>query len=270
MGKSIIIPKIAHIGFFDFKLKYGQEQCSEWRKVNAYEIELPVANGGISYIDNGVFPIENDRVICAKPGQRRKTKAPFVCQYIHLIPTEGIICDLIETLPSTVKLDENSKIPSIFAEIIAEYSRSKNHFNISTYEKLLRIIDELEKYSAKNSVKQVNGRKIDINAVERAIDFINENYMCRITLKEIADAAHLSPIYLHKLFGDTVGVTPYEYTLNTRVEKAKALLSLTDIPISEIAVSVGFTDQAYMGKMFKQKTGYTPLKYRKFKNEAYP
>ncbi len=270
MSESITIPKITNIGLFDFKLKYGQAQYSEGRRVNAFEIELPISDGGLSYINNNIYPIEKNRVIYAKPGDFRKTKAPFVCQYIHLIPTEGKICEILEKLPDTIKLSDDSKIPSLFGEIIAEYARSGHNFTLPLYEKLLKLIDELSQ-AGKSSIKSsIKGNRVDIKAVERGVDFINENYMRRLTLKEIAEAAHLSPIYFHKLFFDTVGMTPYEYVLDKRVEKAKALLALTDISISDIAVSVGFTDQAYMGKMFKEKTGMTPLKYRKMQNEIYP
>ncbi len=270
MSEALAIPQITAIGLFDFKLKYGQSQYSKWRKVNSFEIELPVSGGGVSYINNECYPIEKNRMICAKPGQCRRTKAPFVCQYIHLIPAEGKISRVLESLPNTVILGENSKVPAIFDEIIAEYARSGHDFNISLYEKLLKLIAELEKHINKSHEKQKKGQPSCTNAVGVAVDFINDNYMRRLTLKDIADAAHLSPIYFHKLFFDTVGVTPYEYLLTKRVATAKKLLALTDIPLADIAVSVGFTDHAYMGKMFKKKTGYTPLQYRKMQNEFYP
>ncbi len=269
MGRDII-PQITNLGLFDFKLKYGSAQHSERRCVNSFEIELPTAEGGLSYIDDRVYPIEADRVICAKPGQWRRTRAPFICQYIHIIPDDSEVCDILKNIPDTVKLENDSVVRSLLDEIIIEYTRSAHNFNLILYAKFLTLINELHLCSTTNDITVVKGRKVDIKAVEDAVNFINANYMNKITLDSLSRLTHISPIYFRQLFFDTTGMTPYDYVLDKRIEKAKQLLAVTNIPIADIATSCGFTDHAYMGKVFKQITGYTPLRYRKMQNEIYP
>ena len=102
------------------------------------------------------------------------------------------------------------------------------------------------------------------------MNYIDLNYTMNITPDDISKAASLSPSHLHKLFSESLGMTPFEYMINRRIKKSMQLLTITNYSISEIASSCGFTDQSYFGKIFKAKTGYTPLNYRKKSNDSYP
>ena len=138
------------------------------------------------------------------------------------------------------------------------------------YSKFLALINELHTRSNTITHPKVKGREISVKAIEVAINYIDKNYMNKITLSDLAEMSHFSPIYFHKLFYDTTGVTPYDYVLDKRIEEAKQLLSITNIPISDIAVCCGYADQSYFGKVFKTATGKTPLRFRKQMNELYP
>ncbi len=72
--------------------------------------------------------------------------------------------------------------------------------------------------------------------------------------------AYLSPFHLLRVFRKKVGITPNEYLINLRIEKAKALLR-EGVTISEIAFHTGFTDQSHLTKTFRGLTGMTPKKY---------
>ncbi len=269
-NELLSVPKITNLGLFDFKLRYGSLANSERRIVRSFEIEMPVNNGGLSYINDVVYPIEKDRLICAKPGQWRKTKAPFSCLYIHILPNNGEICKILTQLPDTIKLENSDALRSLFEEIIAEHTRTAHGFSLLFYAKFLALVHELQSKANTDSRPKFKGREVDVKAVEISVNYINENYMNKITLADLAAKAHLSPIYFHKLFFDSTGMTPYDYILDKRIEKAKQLLAITKIPIADIAVCCGFTDQAYLGKVFKAVTGTTPLKFRKGVNELYP
>ena len=55
------------------------------RKTTMFEIEIPIENGGISYINDERMPISPNMIICAKPGQTRHTKTPYKCYYAGLL-----------------------------------------------------------------------------------------------------------------------------------------------------------------------------------------
>ncbi|GAF63366.1 putative DNA-binding protein [Bacillus sp. TS-2] len=100
--------------------------------------------------------------------------------------------------------------------------------------------------------------------VKRAIDFLHQNYDCDIKIKDVGEAVNLHPGYLHRIFKKQMNVTMVEYLTSLRIEKAKMLLSETDIPIIDISVYVGMNSRQYFSLLFKKYTGTTPLQYRKF------
>ena len=91
---------------------------------------------------------------------------------------------------------------------------------------------------------------------------MNDNFTYEITLNDIAEAVHLSPIYLRELFISEMGMSPHNYILNKRIKKAKELLIINLSSISEIATLSGFSSQSYFDYVFKKHTGMTPKQFR--------
>ncbi len=102
-----------------------------------------------------------------------------------------------------------------------------------------------------------------IDVMRKAIDFIRRNYNKRITLEEVAQMVYLSPSYFSKLFKDEIGVTFNTYLNNVRIEKSKHLLLDNSVKLVDISGLVGFEDQSYFSKVFKNKTSMSPGQYRK-------
>jgi len=98
--------------------------------------------------------------------------------------------------------------------------------------------------------------------VKQAIAFMQENYDRDIRLKEIAGAANLHPSYLQRLFKSQVGQPITAYLTAHRMERAKMLLSQTDIPIADICDYVGVASRSYFHALFKKHAGMTPVEYR--------
>jgi len=99
-------------------------------------------------------------------------------------------------------------------------------------------------------------------AVNKALAYIGSHYTENITLQTMAQVTELTPAYFSTLFTRVVGKGFREQLNLVRVEEAKRLLTATNYPLSEIAVSVGFTDQSYFSKVFKRMTGLSPNSYR--------
>ncbi|MEW6734220.1 MAG: helix-turn-helix domain-containing protein, partial [Acidobacteriota bacterium] len=84
----------------------------------------------------------------------------------------------------------------------------------------------------------------------------------------------LNCCYLIRAFRNEVGIPPYVYLTQVRIEKAKKLLA-KGAPIAEVAVAVGFADQSHLNRFFKRIIGITPGRYaqcqyrsRQFKSKA--
>jgi AraC-like DNA-binding protein/ligand-binding sensor protein len=99
-------------------------------------------------------------------------------------------------------------------------------------------------------------------ALRKAENFILENYTRKISLKEIADVAGLSPPYFSTIFKEEMGENLSKYLNRLRVEKASRLLLETEMSLSEIAACCCFEDQSWFSKIFKAYTGISPGKYR--------
>lgn len=98
--------------------------------------------------------------------------------------------------------------------------------------------------------------------LKQAIEYINDNLKNKIELKNIAEELDISPYYFARLFRQSLGVSPYKYVIEQRVEKAKRLLTNTQLSLIEIAFQCGFNSQSQMTQHFRKQTGTTPRKYR--------
>lgn len=98
--------------------------------------------------------------------------------------------------------------------------------------------------------------------IRQALKYIADHYNEHITLAGVAEQVKLSPNYLSSLFHKVVGMSFRQYLSGVRVEESKRLLLSTDYSITDIAIAMGFPDQSYYCKVFKNITGTTPGKFR--------
>jgi len=112
--------------------------------------------------------------------------------------------------------------------------------------------------------------KIDMNfkgnyiRLSPVLKFIEENYQFEITLEDISNIINLSPQHLCNLFKKTFNITPYEYLIKVRIQKAKELLiKENDIQIKKVCFDVGFRNLSYFSYMFKKIEGVTPSEFKK-------
>jgi AraC family transcriptional regulator len=89
-------------------------------------------------------------------------------------------------------------------------------------------------------------------------DYINEHLHQDLKLVELAAIAQMSPYHFLRLFKQSIGVTPHQYILQRRIEKAKCLLQQGELSIADIAARVGFCDQSHLTRYFKRIVGVTP------------
>lgn len=95
------------------------------------------------------------------------------------------------------------------------------------------------------------------------INFINANYAQNISIKQLADAAHISESALYAAFQKQFHTSPIAYLNHYRLTLASNLLCQTSLPIQDIALSVGFTDAFYFSRLFKKTFNLSPREYRK-------
>ncbi len=98
-------------------------------------------------------------------------------------------------------------------------------------------------------------------AVQRARAFLHETSSYGASLEELAQVAGVSLYHLSHLFRRHVGLSPYAYHLQVRIERAKSLLA-HGLPITQVVQQTGFYDQSRFGRYFKRFVGVTPAHYQ--------
>ena len=101
-----------------------------------------------------------------------------------------------------------------------------------------------------------------VTQIRPTINYIEANYDKPITLADIAKASHLSISRLAHLFKEQMGITIIDYLTSVRIERAKQLLLATEQSCTEICFQVGYNNQSYFSRTFKDLVGMSPRQFR--------
>lgn len=107
------------------------------------------------------------------------------------------------------------------------------------------------------------GESEHISFAQKVKGYLKQNRTGKITSEDLCRHFSCSRSYLSHNFKKETGLSIREYLLNLRLEDAKSLLCYSELNVTEIAFSVGFTDANYFSYVFKEKVGLSPLAYRK-------
>ncbi|MFP4536644.1 MAG: helix-turn-helix domain-containing protein, partial [Spirochaetaceae bacterium] len=98
--------------------------------------------------------------------------------------------------------------------------------------------------------------------LSRVLAYLRENFREPITLSEVADAVHLSPGYLGRIFRSELHSSFSRYLQRMRIQEAKRLLRRTSMPVGDVGAASGFSDHSYFSQLFRRETGLAPREYR--------
>lgn len=98
--------------------------------------------------------------------------------------------------------------------------------------------------------------------LKKILSYLRENYDKPVSLESLSVTIQKSPKYVGTFFKNMTGKTPIEYLNEYRIEKAVRKLRTTDMSITDVAFSSGFSDLSYFIKTFKKIKGVSPRKYR--------
>ena len=105
-------------------------------------------------------------------------------------------------------------------------------------------------------------RGLPLHKLQRALRFIDEHIAAAIRVADLAGTAHMSLFHFARMFKEATGVPPHRYLTCRRVDRAKSLLSETDLPLIDVAAEAGFQTQGHFTCVFRKLTGVTPRAYR--------
>jgi AraC family transcriptional regulator len=107
-----------------------------------------------------------------------------------------------------------------------------------------------------------NCRSLTCTQLQQVKDYIDTHLDRDLSLARIARVINISPTYFASLFKQTTDVSPHQYVIRQRVQRAEIMLSQTDLTIANIAFQVGFSSQSHLTRQLKCLTGLTPKQVR--------
>ncbi len=149
------------------------------------------------------------------------------------------------------------QIKDIFQEIIKELQLKKPGYDSmvnADFERLLALICRSMTAPPADAGKDL--------VLEQLIIELNHSYNKAWSITSMAQFCNLSEGYFSHYFRDKLGASPMKYLTTLRIEKAKFLLSESDVSVSNIAASLGYSDVLYFSRIFKKAVGESPTAYR--------
>jgi len=212
------------------------------------------------------FSLEEEKEIIARirlgdrPGAKEilyRCLAILLTQYLENFELLKIsILELLIVL-SRAAAEAGAKIEEMLGmkyRFVTELAKIKDQENLCLW-----VVNVLEKLM--DRIYQTRNAK-NFQRLKKAFDFIEANCNQPLTVEQIARQVCLSPSRLSHIIQNELGSTWIDYLSKMRVDRAKGLLKDTELPISQIALDVGYPDQSYFTKVFKKVEKCTPKTFR--------
>lgn len=156
-------------------------------------------------------------------------------------------------------------VESILNECMAENESKKQGYDLLIRSQLLKLLIIVGREFT-NNLENSKSRSIydrHRDSINRAVQYINQNYSKDLNVEDVARKFLLSSSYFSYLFKSITSKTFTEYLVGLRISKALELLKNTNDKVVDICYSVGFNNINHFNRMFKQNVGMSPLAYRK-------
>jgi AraC family transcriptional regulator len=146
-------------------------------------------------------------------------------------------------------------------EIACHCAAGEPHGALYTESALMALVAYL--LSTLSSTGAVPVSAVSLNLVRRVRDYVAAHLTSSIGLRELAALCGCSPGHLNRAFRAAVGMPIYHFVIQQRLEHARGLLRNDSMPLAEVAMSCGFSNQAHFSTAFRRHVGVTPREFRR-------
>lgn len=146
-------------------------------------------------------------------------------------------------------LDQESKLPS-----------THDHFGLECIATAIALA--LSQHARAIATPPKAGPRLAPKQIRAVQSYVEEHLDQSITLAELASAAGLSSFHFLRAFRQSLGVTPGQYVLDRRMERARSLLKSSDLSIAEVGIRVGFDYSSHFTRAFRRAVGIAPSMFR--------
>lgn len=253
---------------FDMSVRYVDGVVEPARALGPHthaECEIYIHLGGdVSFmVEDRLYPIKYGNVVITRPNEYHHCIYHKTTTHRHIwilfsgTGNEKILEMFFKRKKGSGNLlsltaDETLEITALCEKLCkTPKSETEKYF---LFFKMLCIMESAEEITKERTVIQ--------NEVSAALRNIHKNYAEKLTVKSLAENAHISISTLERRFTEALGTTPSKYIKSVRLENAARLLAMQS-SVTEAAEKSGFSDVSAMIELFKKRYGETPLQYKR-------
>ncbi len=259
---------------FDKSVKTKSWSMNNLHSHQHYEIYFLIKGDRSFFLSNSLYTVGAGTLVVIPPYVMHKTEGGPFERFNVNVSTDYLDAFQKKTLDGLAKAIA-IKIPDgkmqEIKKIISQMTDTEKLLNYQDNVKkalfgyFIYLISDLEEDKSVRSSAEILQNAPPI--VLKMINYLNDNYAQKISLETLEKTFFLSKTTLCKQFNLAINCTIADFLLNIRLNKAKYYLTETKKTITEIADLCGFCSQNYFGLIFKQKTGLSPLNYRKHQSD---
>lgn len=248
----------------------GEETCAPGHYWGAgvrgtYLVHYVISGKGVFYCGPNKYPVQKGQIFVIFPGTIVKyqadTQNPWRYAWVGFQGDEAkdIFSQVGITLQTPVFTMQNgAEVLKLLRTMPSERGAELKQ-NLAFTASLYAFMSLL----AENTTESVTSENV---YADTAVKYIKAHYSEDLSVDQIAEHIGIGRKYLFAVFKRALGLSPKDYIIYYRIERAKEFLQNVQLPIGSIAYSVGYKDPLTFSKMFKIKTGLSPTEYRDRKN----
>lgn len=185
-------------------------------------------------------------------------------KFLHNVATETLTqdADQLELFPEF--RTRNPQIEALGVMLLSEFEQGQvgNQLYVDSLANLLAV-NLLRQHTTTQPKLPIYEGGLPQRQLLQVLDYVDAHLAHEIKLADLAQLLDMSQFHFSRLFKQSLGVSPYQYLLQQRVERAKLLLKQTDQSIMDIAMQCGFSSHSHLSKQFRQFMGMSPKVYRR-------
>jgi len=162
----------------------------------------------------------------------------------------------------------SEELKHAFMRLFEELDAQRPAYEMAAMGHLYVLLTLLMREQAKENQPIMPENRKYIEKIQPAIAYMQQYYKQEIRVETLAAACSLSPFHFSRLFKKVTGYTPVSYLNQFRIHKAAALLENDTVSITDIAYAVGYEDEAYFSRCFKNYMHVSPSRYRENRKDA--
>ena len=237
------------IDFF-FKITHEKPFVVSMHTHSCYELVLYSAgNGTVKYKDDTLTYTTGDIIIIPP-------NAPH--DEINFLSSTNTVLGFHTQSPiPTGKFSVNNTVKQLLENMLIETIEQKNNFEDIIDKQFELLFLYLNRSSEEQSSKRADVLFLNLD------NYVEENLGAPITLTSLAKAFNYSTSHFRHMFTKQMKLSPKQFIIQKRMNKAQTLLEKTQKSITEIALECGFYDTAQFSKLFKKRFNVSPSEYKK-------